>query len=110
MMVKNYNARFNSMPDMTTADFRQLVQERRLWETRARFNGMAALLIMGPAPVGYHYPTERTYYMGYIVTTRTLDQEEARDIAARRGFGEEVVWIVEDTKPLGEQPMLLFKN
>lgn len=109
-MVKDYNKHFNPMGYMSREDFETFRKEKRLWSTRARFNQVAAQMIMGPAPVGFHYPIGEVEYQGYVVTTKSLDLEEATEIAGRRGYNEEVVWLVEDTAALGYQPMALFLN
>lgn len=109
-MITDLNAHFNPLPRMTRVDFEVLCKEGRLWSTRARFNQIAALLVMGPPPVGFHYPVGEVYYQGYVITNRHLDLQEAKDIAGRRGWKEEVVWLVQNTLPLGENPMQLFNN
>lgn len=108
--VKDYNAHFNPLTYMSRADFELLARTKRLWSTRAKFNQIAAQMIMGPAPVGFHYPIGETYYQGYVVTAKPLDLVEATEIAAKRGWSEEVIWLVEDSEPLGDRPEQLFLN
>lgn len=110
MMVINFNTYFNPLAKMTPDEFDELRFYGRLWSTRALFSGEAAEAVMGPPPTGFHYPVNKVYYHGYIVTKKGLDLEEAKVIAAARGFNEEVVWLVERTEPLGESPMQLFQN
>jgi len=109
-MATDFNRYFNPLPHMSHQEFEQLVREGRLWSTRARFNQMAALMIMGQPAVGFHYPAREVYYQGYVVTSRPNDEMDAVEILARRGWNEILVWLVQDSTPLGEQPMLLFKN
>ncbi len=109
-MVKDFNKQFNALKDMTSEEFWTLVKQRRLWTTRALMNQLTARIAMGPAPTGYHYPAGSQYYQGYIVTSTSLDLEEAKKLARLRGFQEEVVWLVEDSLPLGDHPMRIFKN
>lgn len=104
------NAYFNPLNKMTRADFEFYASQGRLWSTSARFNQLQAMMIMGPPPVGYHYPIGDAYYEGYVVTTRTMDEREAKDIVGRRGWNESLVWMVLDSKPMGHNPMELFKN
>lgn len=110
-MVKQYdNKTFDQLASMTAEDFEILSQEKRLWSTRALFTGRQAMLVMGPPPVGWHYSTDKIYYHGHIITEKGLDLEEAKRIAGERGFNEEVVWLIEGTAPMGDQPMQLFQN
>ncbi len=109
-MVKDYNKIFNPLTAMTWDEFNQLIQEKRLWSTRALFNQHGAKAVMGQPPVGFHYPAQEVYYHGCLITEVPMDLQEATDIAGRRGFGEEVVWLVEDTGPLGDHPNQLFLN
>lgn len=109
-MVINFNTYFNPLARMTAEEFDELRFQGRLWSTRALFSGEAAEAVMGQPPTGFHYPLNKVYYQGYIVTKMALDLGEAKEIAAARGFNEEVVWLVERTEPLGYSPMQLFQN
>ncbi len=108
--MADLNAYFNPLNRMTREEFEYYTQLGRIWSTRARFNQHQARMVMGEAPVGYYYQIGTVYYEGYIITTRSLDEEEAKAIAGRRGWNEEVCWLVTDGKPLGYDPMQLFKN
>ncbi len=111
MTVKpDLNQHFNPIPHMDRATFAILVGTQRLWMTRACFTGPVAEIVMGPAPAGFHYPMARTYYRGYLITENSKDLEEAKKVAVSRGMNESVVWIVEDSSPLGEPPTNFILN
>lgn len=79
-----------------------LLAEGRVFTTKARFNEFEAVKAKGEAPEGYPYKTEETSYCGTLITNKTNDWDEAKEIAIKRGWNETVDGVLCDIIPWDE--------